>query len=305
MPDTPPVDDWHVQLRRVLDEYLDDEEVQTICFDLKIDYDGLAGKAKPAKIIQLIRRCQRTNQTRQLIDLCEAMRPNVPWNEIRKASEVSPIVVETSPDIPPTELNFNELVSVSKPLKPVTSPHYLVTLTTVVVLSVVVLAGILLVNRNSNNPVQTIPPTVELTIEPTLIPTPNVVFSPTVIAINHTTTFKTYTMTVDYLKFESDRVMVHIFLEAGYGSFPMFACGYPSLGKTGYGTVEYSKRVEMGGFFIKVRSGCILQGDKILEGEGKYEGWITYSVDASKFVTMGIYTLDNVGEMPLTTFTVK
>jgi hypothetical protein len=54
------------QLRQLLAERFDNEELQTICFDLGIDPDNLPGQAKSARARELISYLERRNQLGKL-----------------------------------------------------------------------------------------------------------------------------------------------------------------------------------------------------------------------------------------------
>ncbi len=76
---------WHVRLRQVLVEYFSEGDIKILCFDLGVDFDNLSGENKGEKIIDLIERLVRLNRILELIDRCNEMRPNIPWDEIREA----------------------------------------------------------------------------------------------------------------------------------------------------------------------------------------------------------------------------
>jgi len=65
-------------LRQVLTTYFNDSELRDLCFfELRIDYDGLRGEGKEAKIRELIAYCERHGRIPELLDTCKQLRPNV------------------------------------------------------------------------------------------------------------------------------------------------------------------------------------------------------------------------------------
>jgi len=69
-----PAEDTHTnwmpighQLRQVLAEHFDLEELHTLCFDLGVDYDRLGGEGKEAKARELVAYLQRRGQLERLI----------------------------------------------------------------------------------------------------------------------------------------------------------------------------------------------------------------------------------------------
>jgi nitrate reductase NapE component len=91
---------WHIQLRRILVHYFSEEELKTLCFDLRVDYEDLPGKKKTKKVVSLIVQLTRQSRVEQLIELCQQERPNIPWDNLRLAALQYPLIVEENPDQP-------------------------------------------------------------------------------------------------------------------------------------------------------------------------------------------------------------
>lgn len=89
---------WHVRLRRALVEYFSEDDLETLCFDLRVDFDDLPGQNKTQKVVTLITHMSRLGRISELIDLCSEVRPNVPWGNLRAAALRHPLVVEEHPD---------------------------------------------------------------------------------------------------------------------------------------------------------------------------------------------------------------
>ena len=65
------------QLRIVLETRFNDEELRTLCFDFQVDYEGLAGETKPARIISLIEYFERVQRTSEFLRYMKDARPDV------------------------------------------------------------------------------------------------------------------------------------------------------------------------------------------------------------------------------------
>ena len=101
MDETPPnaeLPNWHVRLRRALVEYFSEDDLETLCFDLRVDFDDLPGQNKTQKVVTLITHMSRLGRISELIDLCSEVRPNVPWGNLRAAALRDPLVVDERPD---------------------------------------------------------------------------------------------------------------------------------------------------------------------------------------------------------------
>ena len=83
---------WPGELRKALEQFFSESDIESLCFDLRIDYEALPGESKPKKIIELIWLLARSGQIAEFIDLCSQYRPNVPWENLREAAVQSPLV---------------------------------------------------------------------------------------------------------------------------------------------------------------------------------------------------------------------
>lgn len=107
---------WHIRLRRVLVQYFSEEELQTFCYDLRVDYEDLPGESKTQKAVSLIIHLTRQGRVDQLIDLCSQERPNVPWADLRAAATQNPLLVEEIPDKPRQSAAQPEPAAAARPL---------------------------------------------------------------------------------------------------------------------------------------------------------------------------------------------
>ena len=81
-----------VRLREMLVTKFDEGELQTLCFDLGVDYASLPGKRKADKARELVAYFERRSQIPELLETGRAQRPDIPWSD---TSAVTP--EETSP----------------------------------------------------------------------------------------------------------------------------------------------------------------------------------------------------------------
>ncbi len=65
------------KLRRLLSKRFNQEEMQNLCQDLRVDYDDLPGEGKIAKIRELIAHLERRNRLDDLITCVKVNRPDL------------------------------------------------------------------------------------------------------------------------------------------------------------------------------------------------------------------------------------
>lgn len=66
-------------LRKVLETRFNDEDLRGLCFDLNVDYEGLAGSSKVTKTISLIEYFERMHRAEELLQTIKALRPDERW----------------------------------------------------------------------------------------------------------------------------------------------------------------------------------------------------------------------------------
>ncbi len=71
-----------IQLRQLLTERFSDEELHTLCFDLGIAYDDLAGQGRAAKVRELLDYLDRHAQFSQLAEIGPKVRPDIAWTSV-------------------------------------------------------------------------------------------------------------------------------------------------------------------------------------------------------------------------------
>ncbi len=70
------------QLRDLLLEGFNREDLRDLCFELGIDYDDLPAEGRSAKARELVAYMNRHGRTAELVALCRAKRPHLDWPEI-------------------------------------------------------------------------------------------------------------------------------------------------------------------------------------------------------------------------------
>jgi hypothetical protein len=62
-------------LRKLLNTHFDLEEIETLCFDLHIDFENLDGQSKQAKVRELVLYCERYRRIDELVATIRRLRP--------------------------------------------------------------------------------------------------------------------------------------------------------------------------------------------------------------------------------------
>ena len=94
-------------LHQLLIQHFDDSELQTLCFDLGVDYENLPGQTKADKARELVEYMQRRNRLADLIQLCQQLRPSATWPKlIQGGSELTPTLQLTIPHNLPRCISF-------------------------------------------------------------------------------------------------------------------------------------------------------------------------------------------------------
>lgn len=145
---------WRMQLRTAIEERFDDDELQTLCYDLSVNYETLSGDNLSAKVRELIELFERLNELPRLISYCKQKRKNVPWDEIEaaaRAEAAAPVKAEKTakgPALPP--------VQSSRPLQVTLTPQ---TIAIAVIGILVVIGGIYLLTRSPRTETVSLPVT--------------------------------------------------------------------------------------------------------------------------------------------------
>lgn len=76
-------------LRKGIDKSFSLADLRTICFDLDVNYDNLAGEEKGKKIIELINYLKNRGQLNLLLEKVKAERPHYPWPQLTDSQSSS------------------------------------------------------------------------------------------------------------------------------------------------------------------------------------------------------------------------
>ncbi|MCP4420813.1 MAG: hypothetical protein GY805_29740, partial [Chloroflexi bacterium] len=66
-------------LHQLLNQHFNLAEIRTLCLDLNIDYESVAGEEKPSRIRELLLGLARNGRLPQLLKLVEEKKPRVQW----------------------------------------------------------------------------------------------------------------------------------------------------------------------------------------------------------------------------------
>ena len=77
-------------LRKILASRLSQGELETLCFDLGIDFDDLPGETKSDKARELIEYIDNRDQISRLIEVLKLQRPDIPWDSVIKEAKEPP-----------------------------------------------------------------------------------------------------------------------------------------------------------------------------------------------------------------------
>ncbi len=87
------------KLHQLLNEYFNLEEIRTLCFNLNVDYESVAGDEKPSRSRELLMALARRNRLPDLLTRLQEDRPHVEWPPLPDDFELPESLVgeETAP----------------------------------------------------------------------------------------------------------------------------------------------------------------------------------------------------------------
>jgi len=68
-----------IKLRENINRYFSLDEIESLCFDLGVDFENIGGSSKPGKVLELIQYMERRGRLDELAQACNKSRPNVDW----------------------------------------------------------------------------------------------------------------------------------------------------------------------------------------------------------------------------------
>jgi tetratricopeptide (TPR) repeat protein len=82
---------WPVELQQALVDYFNLDELRDLCLRLGYDFEELGDVAKSRRVFGLMRHMVANGRLEELLDQCEALRPNIDvWSRIRAAAKADP-----------------------------------------------------------------------------------------------------------------------------------------------------------------------------------------------------------------------
>ncbi|HEX6385577.1 MAG TPA: effector-associated domain EAD1-containing protein [Anaerolineae bacterium] len=77
-----PSQEQRTQLRNILAEHFDEEDLRTLCFDLGVRYDDLGGRSNASNARELVDFMERNGRLAELVTEGRKQRPKAPWPAI-------------------------------------------------------------------------------------------------------------------------------------------------------------------------------------------------------------------------------
>lgn len=84
-------------LRKILAERFSVEELQTLCFEMGIEYEDLSGQGKAGKARELVGYLDRRDLIRELISVGERLRPDIQWGQLPASARLATLPASSPP----------------------------------------------------------------------------------------------------------------------------------------------------------------------------------------------------------------
>lgn len=102
---------WVADLRELVNDAFDTNELHALCLDLKIDFDEIPGDGEVRKVVELIQVLARQRRVPEFIEYCQKMNPRRNWQPLleraRNESLSFHVEFEPEPDLGFTIADFN------------------------------------------------------------------------------------------------------------------------------------------------------------------------------------------------------
>ncbi len=108
-PSSSPVRLNRSKLLQVLTTHYDEDELRTLCFEMWVDYDDLAGQKKTGKARELIAYLERVGRISELVKLGSEQRSHISWQGIFETTTADSLVAEVTPQRIHAILTGNEI----------------------------------------------------------------------------------------------------------------------------------------------------------------------------------------------------
>lgn len=80
------------QLWRELVESFSEEELNTLCFELGVDYENVSGDTKADKAREIVELFERENRLGELVDYCRGVRPEANWPDVTDLEQAARLI---------------------------------------------------------------------------------------------------------------------------------------------------------------------------------------------------------------------
>ncbi|MCB9444898.1 MAG: SUMF1/EgtB/PvdO family nonheme iron enzyme, partial [Ardenticatenaceae bacterium] len=99
-----------VQIRDLITDTFDKEEIRSLCFELGIEYDDLRGETLSTRIESLIARMNREGRLDDLLNFCAYKRPKIEWPDLSESVslDVAPVPF-TPPERNPRQISLRQI----------------------------------------------------------------------------------------------------------------------------------------------------------------------------------------------------
>jgi hypothetical protein len=101
------------EFRGLVTKHFSSEELKTLCFDLKIDFDSLSGEGHSAQVREFIAYMIRHGRVKELSDVLSKLRPQIPWPALQFLDTA--LLTEESLDDPELSPAYEQTVLLQDP----------------------------------------------------------------------------------------------------------------------------------------------------------------------------------------------
>lgn len=88
------------ELHQLLNQSFNLEEINTLCLQLNLDHESIAGREKPARIRELLLALGRNGRLPELVSLAQTERPHLTWPPVPANFQLPPALAPGGADTP-------------------------------------------------------------------------------------------------------------------------------------------------------------------------------------------------------------